>query len=578
MAERNNGLDTTGKEQASTALSRRELLRKTGLLGAGLLAAAGCGSTVENYVFTNSQPGPTPTTSPTITPSPTVSPTPLIPKVEFFQPPVLRSENGYLSVPFRFEYATNPVGTPNGIRNFRARTINGTLTPPTIHLKRGDRLEIPIQNSLPANTDPIPPDENTPHHFNTVNIHTHGLHISPAQDNVLLLIEPGRSYTYQYDIEPNHPQGSYWYHPHKHGATAMHLFSGMTGMLIIDGGLDEVPEIAAAADLVFNINELQLKDFSAEPGAVADPYEVPDYTSTGPFAPGDSVWVVNGQHQPTMKVRPGQLVRLRILNSSARSATPLKIDGPAAVNWNIVAFDGLTIPEMRTVPEFMLFPANRADVLVRFDTPGSYTIEKAVSPGVGRPQPALTLAKVEVAGDPFPQALPSGPLPVPQSLVANIAESELTEATPRTLLYEVASGTGPVIGGRNASNFTVNGVRFSSSTINQIIPLGSVLEWSLVNTSGVHHPHHIHIQDFQVIATSDGMLNGLVFTPPNSSDPTAPITNFFPQPVWLDTVAIPPNGWVRLRQRFLDFPGLFVFHCHILPHEDIGMMQLVNVV
>ncbi len=559
---------------AKLTVSRRELLRRSGLLGISLLTAAGCGNSVDSYVYTN-EPQPTPTG--TTTPSPT--PTPVVPAVEFFQPPVHRSTNGYLSVPFRYEFATNPVGTPNGVRNFRARTINGSLTPPTIRVKRGDRLEIPITNALPPNLDAIPPDENTPHHFNTINNHTHGLHISPAQDNVLLQIEPGNSYRYEYDIEPEHPQGTYWYHPHKHGATAMHLFSGMTGMLIVDGGLDEVPEVKAAADLVFNVNELQLKGFSGEPGAVQDPYEVPDYTTTNPFASGDSVWVVNGQYQPTMKVRPGQLVRLRILNSSARSGVPFKINGPTDVDWNIVSFDGLTIPEMMTVPEFTLFPASRADVLVRFDTAGSYNIEKLVSPGPGGgAQPARVLALIEVAGEPFPQALPSGPLPVPASLVANIAASELTEAVPRTLTYAVQPGTGPFIGPSQAANFTVNGVSFSSSTINQIIPLGSVLEWSLVNTSGAHHPHHIHIQDFQVVATSDGLLNGLVFTPPNNSDPTAPITNFFPQPVWLDTVAIPPNGWVRVRQRFPDFPGLFVFHCHILVHEDIGMMQLVNVV
>ena len=568
------------RDGAKSTYSRRELLRRSGVLGVGLLAAAGCGNTVDNYVFTSPQPNPTGSATPT--PSPTVTPTPVIPAVDFFQPPVQRSVDGFLSVPFQFEYATNTVGTPNGVRNFRARTINGSLTPPTLRIRQGDRLEIPITNSLPENTDAIPPDENTPHHFNTVNIHTHGLHISPAQDNVLLLIEPGSSYTYAYDIPTDHPQGTYWYHPHKHGATAMHLFSGMTGMLLIEGGgLDAVPEVAAAADLVFNINELQLGGFGNEPGTVQDPYEVPDYVVPQPFQSGDSIWVVNGQHQPTMTVRPGQVVRLRILNSSARSGTPLKINGPADVDWNILSFDGLTLPEMRTVPEFTLFSANRADVLVRFDTPGSYTIDKAVSPGPGGgAQPALTLANVTVAGEPFPQALPSGALPVSPTL-PDIEASELTEAVPRTLTYRVqnpSTNTGPLIGGAFAPNFTVNGVRFSSTTINQIIPLGSVLEWSLVNNSNAYHPHHIHIQDFQVVATSDGMLNGLVFTPANNPDPNAPITNFFPQPVWLDTVAIPPNGWVRVRQRFPDFPGLFVFHCHVLVHEDIGMMQLVNVV
>jgi FtsP/CotA-like multicopper oxidase with cupredoxin domain len=546
-------------------VSRRELLKRSGLLGLGLLAA-GCGGTADDFIFTNP-----PATNPSV------------PAVDFFQPPVLRSAGGYLSVPFQFDYATHQVGTPNGQRNFLARSINGTLAPPTIRLRQGDRLEIPITNSLPANPEHhMPTDENTPHHFNTVNMHTHGLHISPAQDNVLLLIEPGGFFKYEYDIPADHPHGTFWYHPHKHGATAMHLFSGMTGMLIVEGGgIDNVPEVAAAADLVFNINELQLQGFGDEPGTVQNPYVVPDYVNPSPFDQDDSVWVVNGQYQPTMTVRPGQVVRLRILNSSARSGVPLAVNGPAPVNWNVIAFDGLTLPQMMTVPEFTLFSANRADVLVRFDTPGSYTIEKGASPGTGTGlQPALTLARVEVVGEPFPQALPAGPLPVPTGL-PDISADELTEAQPRPLIYAVqpaSSGLGPVIGGTAAPNFTINGARFSSTTINQVIPLGSVLEWSLINRTGAFHPHHIHIQDFQVVATSDGKLNGLVFTDPNDPDPEKPIANFFPQPVWLDTVAIPPHGWVRVRQRFPDFPGLFVLHCHVLVHEDIGMMQLVNVV
>lgn len=530
-------------------ISRRELLRRSGLLGVGLLAAAGCGTSTEDIFVQNSSPAP-------------VS----IPPVDFVQPPVLRSTDGFLSVPMQIEFSTNVVGTPAGKRNFASRTINGTLAPATIRVKPGDHLEIPITNSLPADNDPTsltwqgpvnPPNENTPHEWNTINMHTHGLHISPAQDNVLLQILPGSSYLYAYDLPTDHPAGTFWYHPHKHGGTAMHLFSGMAGALIIDGGLDEVPEIAAAADLVFNINELVLGGFGAEPNL--SEYSCPNNTGPNSYQTQDSIYVVNGEFQPRMKVRPGQLVRLRILNASARGATPLTISG-ATNNWNIIAFDGLTLAEMMAgIQEFTLQPANRADVLVRFDVAGTFEITKqAYSPGGGGTLAAQTLAFIDVEGEPFPQSFPAGPLPVSPTL-PDIAAGEVTDF--RTLVY-------------NTNPFRIGTTQFSSSTINQTIALGSVVEWRLENTSNIMHPHHIHIQDFQVVATSDGFLNGIQFTDAGQN---------FPQPVWMDTVGIPPkvgadNGWVIIRQRFPDFPGLFVQHCHILTHEDQGMMQLVNVI
>lgn len=491
---------------------------------------------------------------------------PVAPPVEFVQPPVRRSENGFLSVLMQFDFTTNAVGTPFGVKNFSSRTINGTLAPPTIRLKPGDRLELPIDNLLPADNDsnsptwqgPVAPaDENTPHEWNTVNMHTHGFHVSPAQDNVLLQILPGNSYIYQYDLPSDHPDGTFWYHPHKHGGTAMHLFSGMAGMIVVEGALDQVPEIAAAADVVFVINELNLGGLGTNPNE--SEYFCPNNTGPNSYKTADSVYVVNGEYQPRMKVRPGQVVRLRILNASARGATPLTITG-ATNNWNILSFDGLTFPEMMAdIPEFTLQPANRADVLVRFDTAGTYEITKqAYSPGGGGTLPLQVLAFIDVEGDPFPQSFPTGPLPVSPTL-PNIQASEVTDS--RTLVYNTSGG------------FTINGAKFSSSTINQIIPLGSVIEWRLENASGIIHPHHIHIQDIQVIATSDGFLNGLQFAAPGQN---------FPTPVWMDTVGIPPkvgsdNGWVIIRQRFPDFPGLFVQHCHILSHEDQGMMQLINV-
>jgi FtsP/CotA-like multicopper oxidase with cupredoxin domain len=600
------------KNKDEGGFSRRDLLRGAGLLGAGAMVAAtvtGCGSNQNDFVVTNNNNPVTPAPTATPTPTPTVTPTPTIPPVTFVQPEVLSSVGGTLEVPFNIAFATNVVGTPNGPRNFRSRTINGTISPPTIRLKPGDHLTLPVINNLPANLkpNPAPADQNTPHAFNTFNIHTHGLHVSPGQDNVLLAIMPGSTYVYNYDIPANHPAGTFWYHPHKHGATAMHSFSGMIGSIIIEGGLDNVPEIAAAADLVFNINELQLggaidpttisaanpfgqadqttgfnNEAAVNPVQLTDPYEVPPYTvANGSFNAGDSVFVVNGEFQPTIQCRPGQLLRLRMLNASARNTGIMRIANESDLttsvqNWNVISLDGITLPNVKNTPSFALHPANRADVLVKIDTPGSYKIVLGSFPsGGGMPPPDRILATIEVAGTPFPQPLPAGPLPVP-AMLPTITAGELNQPG-RTVTYSrpAAPPTGPEIpngSGMFAANFVINGQRFDDTRIDQIINLNSVIEWTLVNPSGQWHPHHIHINPFQVISTVDptngnNVLNG---------DPNMNLDDL--GPTWMDTIAIPPGGSVTTRQRFPDFPGLFVQHCHILVHEDIGMMQLVNVI
>ncbi len=479
-----------------------------------------------------------------------------IPPATLVQPPVLRSSNGELSTAFDINYISGNMTTPVGIRSVRLRTWDGYIGGPTLRVKPGDRLSVTITNNLPPNTDSIPPDVNTPHHFNSINLHTHGLHVSPGQDYVLLDIMPGESYTYVYDIPADHPAGTFWYHAHKHGSTAMHLFSGMAGLLIVEGEVDNDPEVAAATDLDFVIQEINLGGLGDEP-PIKSLYEVPDYITPSPFARADSFFLVNGVYQPRLTIAPGRTVRLRVLNASSRNTMPISVPG---AQLNLISLDGITLANTKPVDTVRLAPANRADIILRLDTPGQFEINKAsFQNGGGSPTPEATLAYIDVVGTEQNMSLPTA-LTTPAQLPP-IQAGEVTET--RTLTYAVANdGSGPMIGGMAAANFTIDGVRFDPTVINQIINLNSVIEWTLFNTSDAWHSHHIHINPFQVVAISTGEIQGFPLT----------------EPVWLDTVDIPPQGSVTLRQRFPDFAGLFVLHCHILTHEDIGMMQLVNVV
>lgn len=465
----------------------------------------------------------------------------------FPQPQVRSSQFGLLDTGLEVRTGVTDLGS----RSVTTQTFEGTFPAPTLRIKAGDTLRIKLTNNLPADTDPVPADRNTPHHFNTTNLHTHGLHVSPQEpsDNVFVLVEPeGGTYQYEYHIPADHPPGTYWYHPHNHGATSVQLFGGMAGALIIEGGVDEVPEVKAAADVVMVINELNIDGQGT----------VPLYTKTGVFPLNQRLLTINGRLLPTITMRPGEVQRWRVINATVRTLVEMQLQGHTL---NVIARDAITVPNMIPVASEVMGAGNRSDVLVQASTQaGLYTlVRKAVGNVPSGGEPEQVLAYVQVVGELAQMSLPTGPLPTPEAL-PDIDPGEVTNF--RTLTFAVAPGgpafVAPNVG--NFPNFTIDGQRFDPTRVDHPVPLGAVEEWTLINTSNVEHPFHIHVNDFQVFE-----VNGVA------------------QPLeWRDTITIPAkvgnvNGSVRFRTRFEDFTGKFVLHCHILQHEDIGMMQVVEV-
>lgn len=450
----------------------------------------------------------------------------------FPQPPEMRSSAGLLETTLDIRYANHNL---NG-QAFSHRSYNGLIGGPTLRVKPGDMLRIRLNNNLPPGDEMVMPnDVNTPHGFNVTNLHTHGLHVSPqgSSDNVFVEIEPGQSFENVYQIPADHPSGTYWYHPHKHGSTAVQLFSGMAGALIVEGGLDLVPEIAAARDIVVLINELNV-----DPTGV-----VPDFMSNGSFPLTQRYFTVNGELLPRLIMHPGEVVRLRVINATVRTEIPLFVDGHELT---VISRDGIAFAQAST-EQVSLAPANRTDLLIRGGAPGVYSVRKGVGTSGMNPDPEVVLMTLEVSGSPVTMGMPSA-LPAP---FIPIADDEITGS--RELVFNVGPGGPPP----NFPNFTIDGNRYDPNRIDQVVKLNAVEEWTLTNLSNVGHPFHIHVNDFQVMS-----VNGV----PE------------PVPLWLDTVDIPANGQVVIRQRFTDFTGEFVLHCHILVHEDLGMMQNVSVV
>src|SRR5436190_17113847 len=164
----------------------------------------------------------------------------------FANPPEKRSASGVLDASLAVRY-TDPTKVTLGGCPVHLRSYDGALVGPTLRIRAGDTMRVLLENQLPVET----PDEvsaqiaqeagnafleTRPHSFNTTNLHTHGLHVSPSgnSDNVLLAIAPQTSFPYEIRVPPNHPPGTFWYHAHAHGSTAVQVGSGMAGALVID--------------------------------------------------------------------------------------------------------------------------------------------------------------------------------------------------------------------------------------------------------------------------------------------------------------------------------------------------------
>jgi FtsP/CotA-like multicopper oxidase with cupredoxin domain len=148
-------------------------------------------------------------------------------------------------------------------------------------------------------------------------------------------------------------------------------------------------------------------------------------------------------------------------------------------------------------------------------------------------------------------ALPAG---LPAAPLASIEAGEITGA--RTVTFSASEPENPPAANYQEFAFLIDGRRFDLNRVDQRIRLGAVEEWTVVNDHDNDHVFHIHTNPFQVTA-----LNG------------APLT----APVWRDTVIVPRNGSLTFRSRFLDFTGKTVLHCHMMNHEELGMMQLIEI-
>ncbi|MCB4767881.1 multicopper oxidase family protein [Ancylobacter sp. Lp-2] len=450
------------------------------------------------------------------------------------EPQIRRSENGALATELRAAYAYKDLG---GYR-LSLRTYEGGIPGPTLRVKPGDTLRIRLINDLPPNPDSMPDDMTLPHQFNSTNFHFHGGHVRPdaLSDNVFRVMAPGESYDIEIAIPADHTAGTCWYHPHKHGSVDVQLTSGMAGALIVEGDFEDIPEIRDAREQVLMLNEVLFDHRGAiETYDTLWPEGVPRFLS------------VNGQREPVIRLRPGEVRRWRIIHAGHENNLNVALQDHVL---NVIAYDGLRRPDMARAKAVLMAPGQRADVLLQAGKPGTYWLQ-AIANDQGYPSPTGPLAKVIVEGDPVEMTLPAtlgGKAPF-----ATISAEEVTNR--RELPLSTIEPEFPP--GANYQEFTFQICRqsFDPGRVDHRVKLGAVEEWKIINEDTSDHVFHIHTNPFQLVALNDG--------------PVAPD--------WRDTVIVPRKGSVTIRSRFLDFTGRFVLHCHMMNHEELGMMQIVEV-
>jgi suppressor of ftsI len=420
--------------------------------------------------------------------------------------------------------ATSPITL--GGNTFGSMVYNGAYLPPVLRLEPGDSLKLHLVNSL--------------HGEEVTNLHYHGTQVSPKapSDDPFLHVIPATAYDYRVYFPRDHDRGLFWYHPHPHGESEDQVLGGMSGVLVVEGFLQtfypwmrDVPE-----------RIVMLKA-----------YKPPGYKDGQPHTK-----TLNGRTDGTITIRPGELQFWRIANIAADAYFNLRIDG--ARIW-LVANDANPLRHPLVVDSMILAPGARAEVIVEGPPLGRYAIRHlAYNTGPqGDPNPAVSLGELVSAGTPIDRGAASARLAGAGGEIAAAArdiDSLRTHVIVRRRTFAFSESAG-------GETFFINRKEFDPNRVDTQVRVGDVEEWTLENTSGEVHAFHIHQTDFLVTE-----INGAA-QPANSLH---------------DTVNLPyavngRPGVVKIIIPFTDpnIVGKFVYHCHILEHEDHGMMATIQV-
>jgi FtsP/CotA-like multicopper oxidase with cupredoxin domain len=510
-------------------------------------------------------------------------------------PPALFSSNGFLRVRFSYQQRIDH----DGMELLCFMTPDG-LVDPTLHVKPGDHLIITITNNTPS-TPAMMPRLNPPNcgdaqpTQSSINIHYHGTNTSPAchQDNVIkTVINPGETFQYNVAFPTNEPSGLYWYHPHIHMLAERSTQAGATGAIVVDGIENQQPAVSGLRQRVLMVRDQLV------PGNPLATGNIPSFDLTlnyiliaSPTDPNSTDFV-----PAVLRMQPGKKELWRVSNSSADVTLDLQyVFDRVPQTLQLVAIDGVPLNSqdgarpgsLTKVTHFTLPNASRVEFIVSAP-PSSVRVAQLITQGITAGfgiynDPRRPLATVQLtSGEDDSAAVQDADvgtdnkvgtftaMSTTQNRFAGLASAPV--AMKRTVFFDENVNVIPpqffmAVQGLAEHVFDPN------APPDIVATQGTVEEWTVENRTIENHAFHIHQIHFLVESQNNFEING---SPQVSAD-NGQYLDTIQVPFWDQNPSHPfPSVTLRIDFRGNDI-GDFVFHCHILSHEDLGMMNIVRV-
>ena len=443
--------------------------------------------------------------------------------------------------------ATDPV---TGKSEFR---YEGSNTPPVMRVWPGSTLKVEYKNDLAAKSRETCLDHPC---MNMTNLHFHGLHVSPnaPQDDVLdMMAMPGETLHYSVQVPLQQAPGLYWYHTHPHGESYRQDLDGMSGAIVVEGIDRYVPEVLNMRERILVLRDLVLPDDSAERRRVMESVSMQTTRCGTAEDHPERAFTVNGSLRPQIDIAPGERQFWRIVNASPDRYADLEVDSEPL---DVVALDGMPLAfhdpsiRRRSMQHVLVPPAGRVEAIVTGPPSDSHTSLRSncFDTGAdGDSNPAMVLADI-VSGKTLSPSAQHGPHASPVHQVFSRAILKQVEATEPKFVVNFTE---------DKQGFYINNQKFQMTDAPMLtVRVGSLQHWRVENPTKEVHPFHIHQVHFLVYAVGGERVK---------------------DPEWLDTVNVPYGGSVDLIMDFTDpiIRGVSLFHCHLLNHEDKGMMAKI---
>jgi FtsP/CotA-like multicopper oxidase with cupredoxin domain len=482
----------------------------------------------------------------------------------------ISSQNGTLTAKFSFGHSVDSGGYTHFCYNYQVGAQD--FEAPTLRVNPGDTLNLTVVDAIHGNpgntgmkmnmapTGPVCGDGGATT-LNSTNVHFHGMNVAPVchQDDVInTLIQPGSpGFTYNIPIPATQPPGLYWYHPHIHSLTEFQVNGGAAGALIV-GGMEKVrPEVAGLTERVFVIRQQYLVPW------IPGPYQLTVNYQVSPLL---------GSFKPIINMKPGERQFWRVANATLQDFLQLQVQVNGTLqNLEMIALDGYPLAQTRNQTTILVPPAGRAEFIVQAPTTGSAVLFTDVydTGPTGNLDLSQPLANIELTSPQTHAAavsvMPKATEPASGDGVKffNLAQQPAT--TQRKLFFseEFGGSNGPIqfyitVDGQKQAIFDPNEKPVITTKV------GAIEDWTIENRALETHAFHMHQIHFRVLEI-DG-----------KPAPNTDLRDTIEIPFWGGTG---PYHSVKVRMDFSDptTAGTFLFHCHILLHEDLGMMHKILV-